>query len=372
MTRIPVYLALLEEEMAADDVLRCVYFDVSSPACFAGAEALFNEAKKRTPDLTRSQVREFLAKVEAYSLHKPARRRFVRNPIIVNGIDVMWEIDLADLSMLKKHNDKYTFLLQIIDALSRHAWSVPIKSKTPEVVAKAFEQVLKDSGRKPITVSSDAGREFTGKAFQDMLKKRGIHHFVASSDMKCPIVERWNRTLKTRMWRYFTHNNTFRYIDVLQDLVHAYNHSKHRVIGCAPAEVTIENATVVAERQYRCVRKPLEQYKYNVGDHVRISKKKGTFEKGYESNWTREIFVIYQRAARPLPVYKIRDLNGEKVVGVFYEAQLQKVIPPDTHKVEKILRWRKARGGRRQALVRWLGYGAEFDQWVDEEDLTQL
>ena len=356
----------------ADDVLRGIYFDVSNPACFSNVEALYNEAKKRIPDLSRSQTREWLAKQEAYTLHKPARWRFVRNPIVVNGIDVMWEIDLADLSMLKRHNNNYVYLLQVIDALSRYAWSVPIKSKAPEIVAKAFEKVLKDSNRKPVTVSSDAGREFVGKPFQDMLRKRGIYHFVPTSDMKCPIIERWNRTLKTRMWRYFTHNNTFRYLDVLQDLVKAYNNSKHRMIACTPNDVTAENAHRLVDRQHALRNAQMAPlFKFEIGDQVRLSKRKGTFEKGYESNWTREIFAIRQRYARPLPVYKVKDLNGEPVEGVFYETQLQKVVAPETYKIDKIMRWRKRRG-HKQALVRWLGYGPEFDQWIDEADLVKV
>lgn len=316
----------------ADAVLRHVYFDVESPACFAGAYAVYKEAKKQLPDLSYAQVVEWLSNHEAYTLHKPARKRFGRNPVVVNGIDVLWEIDLADLSMLKKHNDQYRYLLQVIDVGSRYAWSMPIKTKDSSVVATAFETILKSHNRKPLTVSSDAGGEFKGVAFQRMLKRHSIGFFVSSSDMKCPIIERytycvhlnliddtkltfffrWNRTLKTRMWRYFTHHNTFRYLDVLQKLVSAYNHSPHRTLGCKPAEVTPATLPAIAQRIYDNAKpRKLGKFKFQLSDYVRLSKYKGLFEKGYESSFTREIFQICDRAARPKPVYKVRDLHGK-------------------------------------------------------------
>lgn len=355
-----------------DAVLSGIYFDTNNPACFSNVTALYREAKKIFPKLRQSDVKRWLAKQEAYTLHKPARKKFIRNSTIVGGIDDQWEVDLADLSMLKRYNDNYKYLLQCIDIFSRHGWSVPMKTKTCVETSLAFEKILKTSGRKPLVVSSDAGKEFLGKDFQQTLKKYSIHYFVSTSDNKCPYVERWNRTIKTRMWRYFTHSNTFRYVDILPHLVHAYNNSIHRIIKCCPAEVTKETEPLIHERLRKWQARKTKPFAFKVGDKVRLSKNKGMFEKGYLSNYTREIFEIYYRAARPLNIYKVKDANGEKVKGSFYEHQLQRVNEPDVYKVEKILRWRKLRNGKKQAYVRWLGYGPNFDQWVDESEIVQL
>ena len=84
------------------------------------------------------------------------------------------------------------------------------------------------------------------------------------------MVERFNRTLKTKMFRYFTHENTRRYVDVLPDLIDSYNNTHHRSIGMAPVEVNVDNEYVVRNRLYP--QKPkLHKWKYNVGDRVRIS-----------------------------------------------------------------------------------------------------
>lgn len=356
-----------------DSILRNIYFNVDHPACFAGADALHRAARQQLPNLTRSQVKEWLSQHESYTLHKPARKRFPRNPIVVTGIDALWELDLADLSRYKSHNDGFRYLLQVIDVGSRFAFSVPLRSKKPLEVAESFEKLIKTVDRKPAVCTFDAGKEFTGAAFQKMLRKHEIYSYVSTSDMKCSIVERWNRTLKTRMWRYFTHNNTYRWKDILQKLVHAYNNSKHRTISCKPSEVTRDSVHEITQRILnRAQLKKPPKFAFEINDRVRISRSKGVFEKGFEPNWTREIFVICSRKADPRPAYKLKDLNDESVGGIFYETQLQKVSEPLLHKIEKILRWRTLRGGKRQGLVRFMGYSADFDQWVDETDLVNL
>lgn len=129
-----------------------------------------------------------------------------------------------------------------------------------------------------------------GKQVQDYFKKEGIHHYVTHSETKAAIVERFNRTLKTRMYRAFTAKNTLKYINILKDLVHGCNHSKHRTLGMPPANVTLKNEQQVWNNVWKPLwqkdfnRKP--RYVFNVGDYVRISKARRTFKKGYLPSWT--------------------------------------------------------------------------------------
>jgi len=86
-------------------------------------------------------------------------------------------------------------------------------------------------------VQSDKGTQFLISTFQSMLQRRGIHFYTSENeDLKASVVELFNRTLKTKMYRYFTHTNTRRYVDILDDLVHSYNNTYHRSIGMTPAE----------------------------------------------------------------------------------------------------------------------------------------
>ena len=69
------------------------------------------------------------------------------------------------------------------------------------------------------------------------MKCHGIQHFASESKQTAAVVERFNRTIKTRIWTYLSDRGTVRWIDIIHDLVVAYNHSRHRSIGIAPADV---------------------------------------------------------------------------------------------------------------------------------------
>ena len=129
-----------------------------------------------------------------------------------------------------------------IDVFSKRAWAVPVRRKTSQNVAEAFEKILADGNCNML--HSDKGTEFLNS--QSILHRRGIKFYTSENeDLKAAVVERFNRTLKTKMFRYFTHANTRRYLDVLNDLLHSYNNTHHRSIGMAPSEVNVDNENVV-------------------------------------------------------------------------------------------------------------------------------
>ena len=111
------------------------------------------------------------------------------------------------------------YILTVIDVLSKYAWAEPIKTKTGEHFVKAFEKIFK-KGRKPETFNTDKGTEFINRKFQTFLKnKHNIRFFTTQNETKASILERFNRTLKTKMWKYFTANNTLKYVYILQKLL---------------------------------------------------------------------------------------------------------------------------------------------------------
>jgi hypothetical protein len=150
------------------------------------------------------------------------------------------------------------------------------------------------------------------------MRQYGIHFFTTNSETKASIAERFIRTLKQKIYRYFTANNTVRYIDTLQQLVHAYNHTVHRSIKEMPANVTRENEFKVRQTIYG-KKQPKVKFKFNIGDLVKISKTKRQFEKAYNQGWTGENFTIAEQIARDPPVYKIKDYENEILDGIFYE-----------------------------------------------------
>jgi hypothetical protein len=165
--------------------------------------------------------------------------------------------------------------------------------------------------------------------FQKFLKENNVHFFTTYNDeTKASIVERFNRTLKTKMWKYFTHRETLTYVDVLPDMVASYNHTVHRTIGIPPAEVTWSNQTTMSKRLYG--RKgPKKSCKFSPGNRVRLSKTKRTFKIGYLPNWTEELFTVVKCIETSPPVYLVKDDHGEILEGTFYAEELQKVIKTD-------------------------------------------
>ena len=294
------------------------YFDTKSPVAFTSPLALYREAKKRYPFLTFSQVKTWLQSKDAYILHKPVRYNFPRNRVIVTGIDDQWQADLVDVSSLARFNKGYKFLFTCIDVFSKYAWVVPLKNKTRESLVNGFQSIL-DLSRSPEKLQTDKGTEFLNRNFQSLLKANSIHFFITNSELKASVVEHFNRTLKTRMWKYFTVKNTCVYIDILQDIVHRYNNSYHRSIGRAPASVSLLNVGQVRRKLYgKTWTRPGRNFKFKLGDQVHISKSRRTFKKGYLPSWTQEIFTVTKIIPRVPPVYWLRDYAYDEIEGVFY------------------------------------------------------
>ena len=292
-----------------------VYYDPAHPASYGSISAL----RKAVPGATTSSTREWLTGEEAYTLHKQAKRKFRHDPIVVQGIDTQWSFDLIDVMTISDENKGYKYLLTVIDALSKYAWVVPLRDKISATVGKAMSNIFKKSGRIPVRARSDRGTEFMGAAFQKMLKQNNIRFFTADNYTKEAIIERFNRTLRSRLWKFFEASNSKYYLDVLPDIVHSYNNRVHRTTGMAPANVTPYNAYKVWKKMYGHLLKERKQKaKLKINDLVRLNKSKKTFEKGYSSNYTREIFVIHSIShSGVLPRYKVKDLDGEVILGSF-------------------------------------------------------
>lgn len=353
-------------------VLEEIFHDPNHPASYGGIQSLYRAVKadgRVKPTLPG--IRAWLESQDTFTLHKQPRRRYKRNRVFVSAIDEQFEMDLVDMSSLSRYNKGYKYLLTCIDVLSKFAWVVPLKDKRGKTLVKAFSHILEKSNRTPEKVHTDRGTEFTNREFQTFLKDREIHFFTTGNETKASVVERFNRTLKNRMYRYFTDNSTLKYIDVLSKLVSAYNGAYHRSIKTTPKSVNSENESVVWNNLYPQTTSKQRPYTFKLGDSVRIAKTKLKFEKSYLPNFSDEIFTIYRRYAKEHPVYKLIDLKGDVIDGTFYEAELQKVskTEDDLYKIEKVIR-KKKRNGRTQYFVKWKGWGDKFNSWVD--DLNSL
>ena len=347
-----------------NDTLKSIYYNAKHPAGFSSIKKL-SQASHVSP----SKVKQWLKAQDTYTLHKQARKTYPTRQYIVHDIDEQWQCDLCEFQLLSRWNSGHRYVLTVIDIFSRYAWARPLKSKHATQVVKAFRSIFRE-GRIPRRIQSDQGREFENRQVRALFNRHDIELFSVKSAYKAAMVERFNRTLKHKLWRYLTSTNKRKWLDVLQDAVYSYNHSVHRVIKRKPATVT--QADVASMREERQESRSKGKDNIRVGDTVRISKVKSVFEKGYLPNWTEELFTIADVNRKYKPItYKLKDANNEVIEGSFYHYEIQPVTAPEEYLVEKVIR-RERRGREMWCFVKWYGYPATMNSWVRQRDVRRL
>ena len=348
-----------------------IYYNAGKPGSYGGVQALFRAARAQGLKVDVPMIKKYLTNQASYSLHKPSRKNFKRNPTMTGGIDYQWQADLADMQSISRFNKGERYILTVIDVFSKFAWAIPVKTKGSKEMLEGFQTLFQKSDpRLPKKLQTDAGKEFLNSEVQNYLKSKGVHHFVSHSDKKAAVVERFNRTLKTRIWTYFTAQQTYNYIDKLDDFVNAYNNSYHRSIKMKPAEVSKKDEdkiflTLYGDHLGSSSKTPKLQ-----GSKVRISNVKGIFEKGYMPNWSEEHFIVDGQVAKKRSVYKLKDDLGEDIKGEFYKEEIQP-ITENRYLVEKIISKRKGSDGE-EFFVKWKGWPAKFNSWIKQGDFEEF
>ena len=213
---------------------------------------------------------------------------------------------------------------------------------------------MKESDRKPNKTWVDKGSEFYNNCFKKWLKYNDIEMYSIHNKGKSVAAERFVRALKNKIYKYVTSISKNVFIDKLDDIKNEYNNTYHRTIKMKPVDVEDNSSKKKLTIKIRNL---------NFGDHVRISKYENIFTKGYMPNWSEEVFII-KKAKNTAPwTYIINDLNGEEIIGTFYEKELQKTNQKD-FRIEKVPR---KQGDK--LYVKWKGYDDSFNNWIDKKDL---
>ena len=257
----------------------------------------------------------------------------------------------------------------VLDVFSKYGWIVPLKDKKGETVAKALKTIFQE-GCKPQYLCTDKGKEYYNKHVKELLDNNKITLYSTENEEKSSVCERWNRTIKTKMWKQFTVQGNTQYLEMLPKLVKQYNNTRHSSIKMTPTEASKrKNQGTVYFNLYGDMETSKQKPKFQVGDKVRISKyKRNVFDKGYTPNWSEEIFTVDEIQHTNPITYKIKDLRDEDIQGSFYEPELLKA-EQQVFRIDKVIRrdYKK-----KQALVKWKGYSDEFNSWVQMKDLKTI
>ena len=148
-------------------------------------------------------------------LHKPARKKFMRRRVIVKGLNDLLQADLVEMQPYSKFNRGYRYILVVINVFSKYVWAEPVKTKSGKDVATAMKTILLTLKTNPQNLQTDRGTEFFNQHFQKLMERFKINHYSTFSNLKASVVERVNRTLKTRMWKMFSLQGNYRWLNIL-------------------------------------------------------------------------------------------------------------------------------------------------------------
>ena len=265
--------------------------------------------------------------------------------------DNIWGVELADMQLLSKFNKGFRFLLCVIDIFSKYAWVIPLKDKKGVSIFNAFQIILKESNRKPNKIWVD-------KESKKWLRDNNIKMYSTHNEGKSVIAERFIKTLKNKIYKYILQYQKMCIFINYMILLKKYNNTYHTSIKMKPVDVK-DNTYIDFKKEVND-----KNPKFKIGDHVRISKYKNIFAKGYMPHWSEEIFV-FSKIKNTVPwTYVLNDLNGEEIIGTFYENELQKT-KQNKFRIEKVIKKKDDK-----LYVKWKGYNKSFNSWIDKKDIA--
>ena len=380
------------------EYLRNLYYNTESPVAFSSLQKIFDFIKQNhnseTPKIKRRELEIWLSKQEAFTSHKGVRRKFKRPKVIAFTKNYQWDTDTANMQKYEKYNDGYGYFVVFIDIFTRYLYTATLKTLTGLEMSRVMRDLFEQTDTKPKILRSDQGSEFKNNQVKNLLLEKGVKHIFTYFKTKANYAERFIKTLKLKIRKYLTSEESFRWIDALYDLTSGYNNAIHSSIDMSPEKARSSRSYRVWYNQYgkdylgedkmteqdkKNIKKlgkksQIKKFRYKVGDKVKISFLKKTFDREYSERWSGEIFTVTDRKMnQAIPMYKLKDYNNDLIEGYFYEAELQLAyIGQDVlYKIEKIIQKRN-RNKINEVLVKWKGWPAKFNSWIPESEVQRL
>ena len=302
------------------------YLNPKSGISFSGVTKIHKFYNKAIPI---HEIKEFLSKDNSYTLHgKSFKKRY--NPSFIRYKGQQMQADLIDVGNLSHKNNGIKFLITLICSFTKKAWIKPIKNKKSDIVLIAFKKLLQSIDKTPRSLLTDAGGEFV--LVRRWCEENNIKTYLPYSSFHGAYIERFNQTIKNRIYKWMDANKTEMYINHLDSILEGYNNARHNTTSLSPNVAWSDKST------HPQIREKLQDYYdkfkkkkpvFKIGDIVRIKLlQKSSFVKGYDVQNNQEYFEIHEVLTNlPIPMYRIRSLeNPEEGVirGNFYAFELTK------------------------------------------------
>ena len=359
-----------------ENYLKSIYYNTKKPGSFSGLNKLSLQIKKENKfKFSKDEIKKWLQSQEVHTTNRLVHRKFNRKQVIVPYIDYMWDADTASFINYADKNDKYGYFVLAIDIMSRYIWTKAVKTPSGKETKNALELFFK-KGRIPERLRSDQGSEFSNDLMEKFYEKRNIKHFVTQNELKANYAERGIQTLKGKLSRYMRSKQTHRWVDELDNITSAYNNTVHRSIKQTPASVTKADEIKLWRLLYNLKKQltPPKSFKFDINDTVRISKIRKPFQRYYSEHWTNEFFYIKKRSMyQYIPIYTLVDYYKDKILGTFYEKELQKVYvdKETTYNIEEI-QDERIHNRKKESLIKWMGWPDKFSSWILTKDIVNF
>ena len=264
---------------------------------FPSADKLYRIIKENNLTIPKKEIKEYLnTQEETQLLTVPQERKSDLGHITASYKNEFWQMDLFDLSKYYKSNKPFKYILAVVDVFTRYSYCQPVESKTIDDVLHAFKVIISKRAKAiPNVITSDSDSTFLSDEFQEYMKKLGIiiNPVIVKDHHALGIIDRFARTLKTILSKYYIRNKNTNWTDKLQTIIENYNHTEHDgILNLTPTEATFEinNMTLFKYNALKSI-KNNKVSDLEKGDKVRI-KLDTTFKKGTEPNFSDEVFVV--------------------------------------------------------------------------------
>jgi hypothetical protein len=291
---------------------------------YSSAKVIYEKLNKK---YKLKDIKQVLESLETVQMFKPTNKAKRYIPI-ASGCNT-YQCDLTFYSNLKKFNSGYHVIFNIINMNTKKSYSYPMKDKNAKSICENFNKFMKDVKITPTSISFDSGSEFNNNDFLKLLKDNEIQYIMfnkAVSYNAMYIIESFNRTLRNKLDKYMTTNDTNKWVDVLDKIVYNYNNTIHSTHGYKPGE--LDQEFYFDEDSANRKIEALENLEYNIGDNVRISSKKDELFKKGKKTYGKIIYEIIEKKGNG---YIIKNEKNEKFVLPY---QMQKVNKDEVEKMK--------------------------------------
>lgn len=355
-----------------EEILKKVVLGSESPVQYGAPSTVWKHLKIVAPKakISLERVKEFVeSNVRARALRgQPPSSKFKRLAYNTWGLGDQVQADLMFVETWRHKN-----ILTVIDVFSRRAEAEICGSKAGHNVAAAMKRALERMKIVPNNIQTDQGKEFDNEHFKKLVRDLNSNWFFVDSVWKAAVVERFNRTLRMKYEVLKSQEKTSSQAALLRKAVWQYNNTAHSSLkGLTPNDITPQNNGALLrlfrnEKKLQGLKNESKQtdFKFSVGDFVRATITReatgGIRRKVAKGTYTEEVFKVTHRFRKTLEgdinLYKVEDLAGEPLTGIFYEAELKIAHGFDVNRkeVERVVSKRK-----RDSLVSLVDYPKSY------------